>query len=296
MAGRGRARIGMIGGSGLYDMPGLRSPRDVKVRTPFGAPSGPIRLGRLEGVEVAFLARHGAHHRIPPSAINYRANLYALKTLGVERILSASAVGSLREEIRPGDLVIPDQFIDLTRSRISTFFDSDVVAHVSFADPVCAELAEILARAAEAVSPPALPPASNVHRGGSYVCIEGPQFSTRAESQRYRQWRAYVIGMTNATEAKLAREAEICYSTLALVTDYDCWYTGNVSVTADAVIEILRRNVEKAREAVRRAVQQIPGERKCPCARALDHALVTAPNAIPRAVRVRLKAILGRIV
>ncbi|MGH7275332.1 MAG: S-methyl-5'-thioadenosine phosphorylase [Nitrospiria bacterium] len=282
-----RASIGIIGGSGLYEIEGLRRARSVKVKTPFGSPSDEYRVGNLEGVSIAFLARHGKGHRIAPSEINFRANIYGMKMLGVERILSVSAVGSMKEEIHPGELVIPDQFYDHTRQRVGTFFGDGIVAHVSLADPICAELAGAIQRAGEAQR-------VRVHRGGTYLCIEGPQFSTRAESQIYRQWGVDVIGMTNVTEAKLAREAEICYATLALVTDYDCWHQGQEDVTVEAVIATLRKNVELAKKVIRQCVLSIPERRTCGCVDALKNAIITSPESIPQKVRQRLKPIIGR--
>lgn len=282
-----RASIGIIGGSGLYEMEGLRRARSVKVKTPFGSPSDEYLLGDLEGVSIAFLARHGKGHRIAPSEINFRANIYGMKVLGVERIFSVSAVGSMKEEIHPGEVVIPDQFYDHTRQRVGTFFGDGIVAHVSLADPVCAELAGAIQRAGEARG-------VRVHRGGTYLCIEGPQFSTRAESQIYRQWGVDVIGMTNVTEAKLAREAEICYATLALVTDYDCWHQGQEAVTVEAVVATLRKNVELAKKVIRQCVLSIPERRTCRCVDALKNAIITSPESIPQKVRQRLKPIIGR--
>jgi 5'-methylthioadenosine phosphorylase len=230
---------------------------------------------------MVFLPRHGRGHRLPPSALNFRANIYGLKSLGVERVISVSAVGSMRDTIHPGELVIPDQFFDRTRSRVSTFFDRDIVVHVAFADPVCAVVAQVLHQAAAAAG-------AVVHFGGTYVCIEGPQFSTRAESRIYRQWGVDVIGMTNLPEARLAREAELCYATLALVTDYDCWHESAADVDIAAVLAILQRNVTLAQEIIGGAVPQLRGERTCPCSRALQYAIITAPDAIPAVVRERL--------
>ncbi|MEK6576985.1 MAG: S-methyl-5'-thioadenosine phosphorylase, partial [Nitrospirota bacterium] len=234
------AEIGIIGGSGLYGMEGLTHIEERSIRTPFGIPSDSFIIGRLNGRKVAFLARHGRGHRISPSEINFRANIYAMKELGVERIISVSAVGSMREKIKPGDMVIPDQFFDHTKRRISTFFGEGVVAHVSFADPVCPELADLLFQEGKRAG-------AVMHKGGTYLCIEGPQFSTRGESNIFRGWQVDVIGMTNVTEAKLAREAEICYSTLAMATDYDCWHTTEEAVSAEAVIKILMKNVETSK-------------------------------------------------
>lgn len=282
-----KAKIGVIGGSGLYEMEGLRRPKAVKIKTPFGSPSDSYHLGELDGVSVAFLARHGKGHRITPTEINFRANIYGMKMLGVERILSVSAVGSMKEEIHPGELVIPDQFYDHTRRRVSTFFGDGVVAHVAFADPVCGELARVVHRAAQSQG-------VRVHSGGTYLCIEGPQFSTRAESRIYRQWGVDVIGMTNVTEAKLAREAEICYTTLALVTDYDCWHQAEEDVTVEAVVAILQKNVEMAKKVIRQCVSSIPEARRCPCADALKNAILTSPRIIPQKARQRLKPIIGK--
>jgi len=281
-----KAEIGIIGGSGLYSVDEIRSLEEITPRTPFGEPSDALRVGELSGRRVAFLARHGRGHRLAPSEINYRANIYAMKSLGVERIISAGAVGSMKEHIAPMDLVFPDQFIDLTRRRVSTFFGDGVVAHVAFADPVCGQLAAHLASIARAQG-------ATVHEGGAYVCIEGPQFSTRAESSLYRSWGVSVIGMTNVQEAKLAREAEICYATMALVTDYDCWHVSEEPVTVETVIGYLRRNAETARRVVAAAVSGMPA-RGCACGEALKDALITDPAVIPAEARERLKLILGR--
>jgi 5'-methylthioadenosine phosphorylase len=277
----GQGKIGVIGGSGLYAIDGLTELREVEVETPFGRPSDAYILGTLQGQELVFLPRHGRGHRVPPSALNFRANIYGLKALGVEWIISVSAVGSMREEIRPGDLVLPDQFFDRTRTRISTFFDHDVVAHVAFADPVCPVVAQALWQAAEATE-------ATVHAGGTYLCIEGPQFSTRAESQIYRQWGVDVIGMTNLPEARLAREAELCYATLALATDYDCWHDSADDVDIEAILAILQQNVERAQEIIARTVPLLQGERTCVCRTALQQALITAPDMIPASAKERL--------
>lgn len=274
-------KIGVIGGSGLYAMEGLADVREVQVETPFGPPSDAYIVGTLEGRDLVFLPRHGRGHRIPPSSLNFRANIYGLKALGVEWVLSVSAVGSMREEIRPGDLVLPDQFFDRTRSRISTFFDQDIVAHVAFADPICHVVAQAMYQAASQLD-------AKVHLGGTYLCIEGPQFSTRAESQIYRQWGVDVIGMTNVPEARLAREAELCYATLALATDYDCWHESADDVDIGAILAILQRNVKLAQETIRRTVPALQGERTCPCRTALKHALITAPEMIPAVAKERL--------
>src|SRR5205814_5672704 len=262
------AAIGIIGGSGLYSMAGLTNTREIRVRTPFGDPSETIVLGTLEGKRVAFLARHGRGHRILPSEINYRANVYAMKLLGVERIISVSAVGSLKEDLRPGEFLVPDQFFDRTKSRTSTFFGEGIVAHLAFAHPTCGQLSGVLADACvhEAVK---------VHRRGTYVCIEGPQFSTLAEAEVNRQLRFDVIGMTNLTEAKLAREAEICYATIAMITDYDCWHPDHESVTAAQIIATLSQNAENAQKVLRAAVRGVPAGRSCKCGTALKHSLVT---------------------
>ena len=282
-----QARIGVIGGSGLYQMPELEESHPVIVETPFGPPSDPFRVGKLRGVSVAFLARHGEGHRILPSEINFRANIYAFKLLGVERILSVSAVGSLREGIAPLDVVVPDQFIDRTRGRVSTFFGDGVVAHISFADPTCSDLAGVLSEACRRTG-------AKVHEGGAYLCMEGPAFSTRAESNLYRSWGAAVIGMTNLQEAKLAREAEICYATLALATDYDCWHEEEEAVTVEVVVGRLRQNAATAQKAIAEAVASLPAGRSCPCATALKNAILTDPKRIPEATRRRLEPILGR--
>lgn len=279
--------IGIIGGSGLYDMAELTDRQDVHLTTPFGDPSGPYVTGTLAGRRVAFLARHGAGHRILPSELNFRANIFGFKTLGVEWILSASAVGSLKEEYAPLDLVLPDQFFDRTSGRTSTFFGGGLAAHVSFAHPVCPRLHALVYEAAARES-------ARVHRGGTYVCIEGPQFSTRAESELYRAWGLDVIGMTNLQEAKLAREAEICYVTIALVTDYDCWHPDHDSVTVDMVINNLRQNARMAQRVIQEAVSRLPVPRDCECARALASAIITRPDAIPEQTRQQLWPLVGK--
>ena len=281
------ARIGIIGGSGLYNMPGLEKSREVRVKTPFGDPSDALVVGTLEGKRVAFLSRHARGHRLSPTEINYRANIHAMKQLGVERIISVSAVGSLQEELKPLDFLIPDQFYDRTRHRISTFFGDGVVAHVGFGNPICAQLAGTLSAACESAK-------VRVHHGGTYICMEGPQFSTLAESNVYRQMHFQVIGMTNLTEAKLAREAEICYSTMAMITDYDCWHPDHSSVTLEEIISNLNRNAENAQNAIREAVRNMPAERGCKCGRALAHAIITDPALIPAATRKRLSLIAGK--
>ena len=288
MSGLG-ARLGILGGSGLYRMPALSGARSVEIDTPFGSPSDALMVGRLEGLDVAFLARHGRGHRLLPTEINYRANIYAMKSLGVEWLIAASAVGSLDQQIHPLDVVIPDQFIDRTRHRQDTFFGDGMVAHVSLADPFCGELAESLARAAGEAG-------ARVHRGGTYLCMEGPQFSTRAESELYRGWGAKVIGMTNLQEARLAREAELCFATLALVTDYDCWKTDEEPVSVDAVIERLQRNAAVAEKALAGLARSlVDAERGCACGHALDSAIITAPAAIPPATRERLALLVERV-
>jgi 5'-methylthioadenosine phosphorylase len=280
-------RIGIIGGSGLYEMAGLTDVLEERVETPFGLPSDAYVLGRLEGRPVAFLARHGRGHRLLPSELNFRANIYGFKSLGAEWILSASAVGSMREDVKPRDILIPDQFFDRTKARSSTFFGDGLVVHVAFADPTCPALGDLLYQAAREEG-------ATVHRGGTYLCIEGPQFSTRAESRIYRTWGVDVIGMTNLQEAKLAREAEICYATMALVTDYDVWHETEEDVTVEAVIAVLLENAAMAKAILRRAVRAIPAARTCPCSRALRDAIITARNRIPPATRERLKLLVGK--
>ena len=280
-------KIAVIGGSGLYEMEGARVVDVVDISTPFGQPSDSITVVELKGRLVAFLPRHGKGHRLLPSEVNYRANIYALKTLGVERIISISAVGSMKEEIKAGSFVIPHQFIDMTKSRKNTFFGDGLVAHVSMADPVCPVLSSVLADTAKKV-------VGEVHVGGTYICIEGPQFSTRAESLLYKSWGVDVIGMTNATEARLAREAEICYATVAMVTDYDCWHEEEEDVTADAVIKILRENVEKAKRLIAEAIPKIPDERNCPCRDSLKTAIITQKDLIPYETKRALEPIVGK--
>lgn len=279
--------IGIIGGSGLYSMAGLTDTREIRVKTPFGDPSDAIVAGTLEGRRVAFLARHGRGHRISPSEINFRANIYALKTLGVERIISVSAVGSLREDVAPLDFVVPDQFFDRTRARIPTFFGGGLVAHISFDKPTCPHLSAQLAAASERAG-------VKVHRGGTYVCMEGPQFSTLAESNTYRKLGFDIIGMTNLTEAKLAREAELCYATFAMVTDYDCWHPKHDAVTVDQIIAVLTKNTENVQRAIREAVRALDESRACKCASALAHAILTDRKAIPAATKKRLAPIIGK--
>lgn len=281
------AEIGIIGGSGLYKMADIHRLREVRVTTPFGRPSDAYFLGHLDGRKVAFLARHGRGHVLLPSEINFRANIYGMKKLGVERILAVSAVGSLREDLKPLDMALPDQFFDRTRSRISTFFGEGLVAHVSFADPMCHVLQDALANACVISG-------VNYHRGGTYVCMEGPAFSTKAESNAYRAWGMDLIGMTNLQEAKLAREAEICYATLAMVTDYDCWHPGHDAVTVNQVIECLLKNVENAQKIVRAAVRNLPNERTCKCGSALAHAILTDRKKIPAATKKKLRLLAGK--
>ena len=284
-----QAQIGIIGGSGLYSMPGLNDVRELRIRTPFGDPSDTMVLGTLEGKRVAFLARHGRGHRILPTEINFRANIYAMKLLGVERIISVSAVGSLQEELRPLEFLIPDQFFDRTNHRISTFFGNGLVAHVGFDKPTCAQLSSILADACERSG-------VKVHRGGTYVCIEGPQFSTLAEAHVHRQLRFEVIGMTNVTEAKLAREAEICYATAAMITDYDCWHPEHAAVTVEQIIANLNKNAEKAHRMLCEAARMIPAQRTCKCGAALKHAMITDPKVVPAITKKRLAPIIGKYI
>jgi len=281
-------KLGIIGGSGLYEMDGLTGIAAVAVDTPFGAPSDEIVRGKLGDTELFFLPRHGRGHRWSPSRINYRANLFALKQLGAEQIVSVSAVGSMQESIAPGDMLVPDQYIDRTKGRASSFFDDfGIVAHVGFADPTDAALSEALAAAADSVAP-------KVHRGGTYVCIEGPQFSTRAESQLFRSWGCHVIGMTNLPEARLAREAELPYASLNLVTDYDCWREGHDDVTLEAVLAVMQQNVSKAREVIRAVARALPDPTRSPASNALQHAIVTAANHIPVDVRNKLAPLIGK--
>lgn len=281
-------KIGIIGGSGLYSMPGFTAQHEVRVDTPFGDPSDPYVVGELEGKPVAFLARHGKGHRISPSELNFRANIYGFKKLGVEYIFSLSAVGSLKEDHKPLDFVIPDQFLDRTHGRVSTFFGDGLVAHVSFADPVCPHVAQVLYEACKEVG-------VNVALGGTYVCMEGPAFSTKAESNLYRSWGMDVIGMTNLQEAKLAREAEICYSTVAMVTDYDCWHTDHDAVTVADIVHNLTQNAENAAKVVKAAVRKLDtAARPCECGHALATALLTDPQAVPAATRAKLELLVGK--
>ena len=282
-----KAEIGVIGGSGLYSMPGFEWEQEVALETPWGAPSDAYVVGRLAGREVAFLARHGRGHRLSPSEMNFRANIYGFKVLGVGRIISLSAVGSLKEEHRPLDFVLPDQFFDRTRGRESTFFGDGLVAHISFADPVCPQLAEVVYAAclAEGV---------RAKRGRTYLCMEGPAFSTKAESNVYRSWGMDVIGMTNLQEAKLAREAELCYVTVAMVTDYDCWHPHHDAVTVHEIIANLTKNAENAAKVVARAVAQLPNGRSCQCGSALEHAIITDRRQVPEATRTKLELLVGK--
>jgi 5'-methylthioadenosine phosphorylase len=282
-------QIGIIGGSGLYDMAELTDRKEETLSTPFGEPSGPYVVGTLGGKRVAFLSRHGAGHRFMPSELNFRANIYGFKLLGVERILSASAVGSLKHEYKPLDILVPDQFFDRTKGRISTFFGRGIVAHIAFAHPVCADLSRAAADAAQSVG-------ATVHRGGTYVNMEGPQFSTLAESKLYRAWGMDVIGMTNLQEAKLAREAEICYATLALVTDYDCWHPDHDSVTVEMIIANLMQNAVTAQQAIAAAVRRLPADRTCGCKDALATAIITRPEVMPERTKKELAPIIGRYV
>jgi 5'-methylthioadenosine phosphorylase len=281
------AAIGIIGGSGLYTMPGFTNTREVRLRTPFGDPSDAFVVGTLEGRRVAFLARHGRGHRFLPTEINYRANIYGMKLLGVERILSASAVGSLREDLPPKAFVVVDQFFDRTRHRADTFFGNGIVAHIAFDKPTCAQLSSVVADSCDAAH-------VSVHRGGTYVCMEGPQFSTLAESHVYRQLRFDVIGMTNLTEAKLAREAQICYATMAMVTDYDCWHPEHDSVTITQILEVLHHNTGHAHAVLRGAVRDMPADRTCRCGQSLAHAFLTDRKSIPASAKKRVAAIIGK--
>ena len=282
-----KAQIGIIGGSGLYSMPGFDAREEANIQTPFGAPSDNYHLGTLAGHKVAFLSRHGRGHRISPGELNFRANIYGMKALGVERIISLSAVGSLKEEHRPQDFVIPDQFFDRTRGRVSTFFGEGLVAHISFADPVCPELARVVAGACREAG-------VNVKQGGTYLCMEGPAFSTKAESNVYRSWGMDVIGMTNLQEAKLAREAEICYVTVAMVTDYDCWHPDHDAVTVNDIIANLVRNAENACSVVFHAVGAMPATRSCKCGRALEHAIITDRGCVPEATKQKLGILIDK--
>jgi 5'-methylthioadenosine phosphorylase len=280
-------QTGIIGGSGLYDMAELTDREERVVTTPFGEPSGPYVIATLRGRRVAFLARHGHGHRLLPSELNFRANIFGFKTLGVEWILSASAVGSLRQDYKPLDIVVPDQFYDRTRGRVSTFFGDGLVAHVGFAHPFCRPLSDVVHDAGKRAG-------ATIHRGGTYVCMEGPQFSTKAESESYRASGFDVIGMTNLQEAKLAREAEICYTTIALVTDYDCWHPDHDSVTVEMIVSNLMQNAKVAQQIIANAVEKLPIARTCECARALATAIITRPEVIPAATRARLQPLVGK--
>src|SRR6476646_1954307 len=284
-----QAEIGIIGGSGLYSMSGLTKTREVNVKTPFGEPSDAIVMGLLEGKRVAFLARHWGGHRVFPNEINFRANVYAMKLLGVERIISVSAVGSLMEDLQPGEFLVPDQFVDRTKNRVSTFFGDGLVAHVGFDKPTCGQVSGVLADASVHCG-------VKVHRRGTYVCIEGPQFSTLAEANMHRQLHFEVIGMTNVTEAKLAREAEICYATIAMITDFDCWHAQHESVTAAQIIATLVQNAENAQRVLREAVRAMPVEQNCKCGAALKHALVTDMKLVPKSTKKKLEAIIGKYI
>ena len=282
-----QVQIGIIGGSGLYDMAEVTDRTEVSIRTPFGDPSGPYVIGTLRGKRVAFLSRHGVGHRLSPSELNFRANIFGMKLLGVDYILSASAVGSLKQDYKPLDIVIPDQFIDRTRGRVSTFFGRGLVAHIAFAHPFCKLLSEVVLGSGQAAG-------ATIHRGGTYVCMEGPQFSTLAESQLYRSWGADIIGMTNLQEAKLAREAEICYTTIALVTDYDCWHPDHDAVTVEMIVANLMQNAKTAQQIIAGAVDRLPFERTCECPSALKYALITRPDAIPTETARELAPIVGK--
>jgi 5'-methylthioadenosine phosphorylase len=279
--------VGVIGGSGLYEMEQLSDVQTVSLQTPFGQPSDAFVVGRLEGVRVVFLPRHGKTHRIQPSSLNFRANIYGMKKLGVEWIIGVSAVGSMKPSIHPGNMVIPDQFIDRTVGRPSTFFSEGIVAHISFADPVCPDLGEILFQAGKQAG-------VTTQRGGTYICIEGPQFSTRAESNLYRSWGVDVIGMTNIPEAKLAREAEICYATLAFATDYDCWHETEEDVSVQEVLKILSQSTKTAKQVIRDALKKLPDRRRCACASALKYAIVTEKSMIPEKTKKDLEPIIGK--
>ena len=279
--------VGVIGGSGLYEMEGLKNVKEVKVKTPFGNPSDAYIVGKLGDVKMVFLPRHGRGHRILPSELNFRANIYGMKRLGVEWIISVSAVGSMREDIKPGHIVVVDQFFDRTKGRGATFFGNGIVGHVEFADPVCPNLSNVLYDAGQHTG-------ATIHKGGTYICIEGPQFSTRAESKIYRKWGVDVIGMTNIPEAKLAREAEICYATLALSTDYDCWHETEESVTVEMILDTLKKNVATAKAIIKEAVPKIPYKRDCKCVTAMKYAVVTDKKKIPVKVKKDLNIILGK--
>jgi 5'-methylthioadenosine phosphorylase len=288
-SGKPRATIGVIGGSGLYAMQGLTNTREVRVKTPFGDPSDAFVVGTLEGKQVAFLARHARGHRILPGEINYRANIYAMKLLGVERIISVSAVGSLKENLPPGEFLVADQFVDRTKGRVSTFFGNVLVAHVTFDKPTCSQVSRVLADSSDRCRVP-------VHRKGTYICMEGPQFSTLAEAHMHRKMDFDVIGMTNVTEAKLAREAELCYGTIAMITDYDCWHPGHESVTGAQIIATLQQNAENAQKVLREALKSMPASRECKCGSALAHALITDPKLVRAKTKKNLAAIVGKYI
>ena len=279
--------VGVIGGSGLYEMDGLEGIQTISLKTPFGDPSDAYVVGRLEGMKVAFLPRHGKGHRIQPSSLNFRANIFGMKMLGVQWIIGVSAVGSMKESIHPGDMVIPDQFIDRTVGRPSTFLSDGIVGHISFADPVCPVLSQILFQAGKEVG-------ANVQKDGTYLCIEGPQFSTRAESKLYRTWGVDIIGMTNIPEAKLAREAEICYATIAFATDYDCWHETEQDVSIGDVLRILAQSTKIAKSAIRNALKHLPDKRECICATALKYALITGKKFVPEKTKKDLEPIIGK--
>ena len=279
--------VGVIGGSGLYEMEGLKGVKEVKIKTPFGNPSDAYITGKLGGVKMVFLPRHGRGHRILPSELNFRANIYGMKKLAVTHIISVSAVGSMREDIRPGHIVVVDQFFDRTKNRVSSFFGNGIVGHVEFADPVCPDLSNILYDSGKQIG-------AAIHKGGTYICIEGPQFSTRVESKIYRKWGVDVIGMTNIPEAKLAREAEICYATLALSTDYDCWHETEESVTIEMILDTLKKNVQTAKAIIKEAVPEIAGQRTCKCVTAMKYAVITDRKKIPAKIKKDLKIILGK--
>ncbi len=282
-----QAKIAVIGGSGLYDIEGLADIEEVDINTPFGKPSDKIVVGKLEGIGIAFLPRHGRGHRILPTEVPYRANIYALKSIGVERIIGINSVGSLKEEYKPNDLLIPDQLIDRTRGRVSTFFGEGIVAHSPFGEPFCPSLSQLVYQAAKDAG-------ATAHQGGTYVVMEGPAFSTKAESPLYRSWGADVIGMTALPEAKLAREAEICYAVIACITDYDCWRRGHDAVTAEMIIGRLRQNIDTAKRIIKLAVQKVPTKRDCDCATALSTALITAPDVMPEAQKKKLDLLIGK--
>jgi 5'-methylthioadenosine phosphorylase len=281
--------VGVIGGSGLYEMEGLGDVRTVPLKTPFGNPSDAYIVGRLEGLKVVFLPRHGKGHRIQPSSLNFRANIFGMKMLGVQWIIGVSAVGSMKESIHPGEMVVPNQFIDQTKGRRNTFFDDGIVGHISFADPVCPTLSQILYEAGKEVG-------ATVHKDGTYICIEGPQFSTRAESRLYRTWGVDIIGMTNLPEARLAREAEICYSTIAFATDYDCWHETAGDVSIGDVLRILAESTRTAKSAIRQAIKHLPEKRECLCANALEYALITGKKFIPDKTKKDLQPIIGKYI